>query len=74
MFCFGVVFNCFKISQTVCANAFTSKYFASSKGNFYKLIVHEEQTLGGGDSCFCDEHHFRNCKFLEGRNYIFFPT
>lgn len=37
MFCFGVVFNCFKISQAVFANAFTSEYFSTSKGNFYKL-------------------------------------
>lgn len=70
MFCFGIVFNCFEISQAVCADAFTSEYFAASKGNFYKLKVHEKQTSGRGDSCFCDENHFKNCKFLEGRNYI----
>lgn len=72
IFSFDFVFNCFKKkSQAFCTNAFTSEYFATSKGNFYELeFMKNKLQVEGRDVSV--KQHFRNCTFSEGGNYVFF--
>lgn len=60
-----------KKKQAFCTNAFTSEYFATSKGNFYELeFMKNKLQVEGRDVSV--KQHFRNCTFSEGGNYVFF--